>query len=295
MIHATPHTERLAYRLGYTRAAFAFLSRAAGMLGRRSTALIATTFSRSYCAARKDVVRVVAENLRLLGYNDPERHAPKVFENFALTLGDYFWLRGQPVERALALAEIEQTLPDFSGGAVLATGHFGFFEYGTLVPASRGIPVSVVTYAEPSEALTQWRADYRLRWGAKTIELGTDAFSSLRAATALREGQLTAMLVDRPLGGRSMDVAFPGGVIPFSTAPALLSWMVGCPVIPASVRRTTEGRFLVNTGDAITADRNLPRDEALADCTRRIANALLQDFLREPLQWYHFVPLTDAK
>ncbi|MFA7233664.1 MAG: lysophospholipid acyltransferase family protein [Terrimicrobiaceae bacterium] len=288
------HTERLAYRLGYTSAAFSFLRFLSGAAGRSGSSLIAATFARCYCATQPGVVRVVARNLELLGHPAPCRSAPKVFENFARTLADYFWLAGRPREEAAALSDMEGPLPEIPAGcgAVLATGHFGFFEYGELVLGMKGIPVSVVTYAEPTTELTRWRADYRLRWGAETIELGGDTFSSLRAATAIGNGRLTAMLVDRPVGGRSLEVDLPGGRIPFSMAPALLSWMVGCPILPASVRRTPGGRYAVSTNPLLFADRRLPRDEALADCTRRVAGALIRDFQKDPLQWYHFVPLS---
>lgn len=286
------HTERLAYRLGYTSSAFSFLRTLSGVTGRGGSSIIAALLARCYCATQPGIVAVVARNLALLGHPTPDRSAPKVFENFAKTLADYFWLAGKSPEEAAELADIEGDLDLPAGcGAVLATGHFGFFEYGALVLGMKGIPVSVVTHAEPTSALTRWRADYRMRWGAQTIELGGDMFSSLRAATAIGNGRLTAMLIDRPVGGRSIDIDLPGGKIPFSMAPALLSWMVGCPILSASVRRTPGGRYAVTTNPLVTADRNLPRDESLADCTRRVAETLLRDFQRDPLQWYHFVSL----
>lgn len=290
---AEAHTERLAYRLGYTSGGYSFLRAFAAFAGRRTCSPVAAAFSRFYCATHPGIVDVVARNLEILGHPHPGPSAPMVFENFARTLSDYFWMAGKSREEAFALADIEGSLPEIPAGkgAVLATGHFGFFEYGALALGMKGIPVSVVTHAEPSSALTRWRADYRLRWGAQTIELGSDTFSSLRAAAAIESGQLTAMLVDRPLGGRSMDVPLPGGSIPFSLAPALLSWMVGCPVIPVSVRRTPAGRYAVRTSPPVVADRGMPREEALADCTLRVAAALIQDFQTDPLQWYHFVPL----
>ncbi len=288
------HTRRLAYRLGYTSSGYSFLRGLAALGGRNSCSLIAATFARFYCATQPRIVEVVARNLEILGHPHPRQSAPQVFENFARTLSDYFWMAGKSREEAFALADFEGPPPGIPAGqgAVLATGHFGFFEYGALALGMKGIPVTVVTHAEPSSGLTRWRAGYRHRWGAQTIELGSDTFSSLRAASAIESGQLTAMLVDRPLGGRSMDVMLPGGKIPFSMAPALLSWMVGCVVIPVSVRRAPGGRYIVRTNPPVLADRSLPRDEALVDCTRRVAAALVQDFQMDPLQWYHFVPLT---
>ncbi len=286
-----PHTERLAYRVGYTSAVFSLLGRIAGAGGRRFSWAVASAVAGTYCATQPGVVRIVSDNLRLLGHPGGTSAARKVFRNFAVTLGDYFWLADKPPEEAFDLAEIEGSLPALSSGAILATGHFGFFEFGALALSQRGKPVSVVTDAEPSPELTSWRAGYRRRWGAETIELGQDAFSSLRAAEALSAGRLTAMLVDRPAGERTLAITLPGGAIPFSMAPAILSWMTGCPVIPVSVRRTPARQYLLRTGNPVTADRSLPRDEALAACTRAVASALVEDFLCDPLQWYHFVPL----
>jgi len=293
MISAAPHlhTRKLAYRLGYSASAFSFLSRISSLVGRRLSGGMATRVARAYCATQPGVVRTVADNLRLLDRSSSTSDAVRVFENFATTLADYFWLAGRSRDEAYSLADIEGSLPALASGAILATGHYGFFEFGALVLTRAGLPVSVVTDAEPTSELTRWRAAYRKRWGAETIELGGDAFASLRAAGALEAGRLTAMLVDRPVGGRSLPVQIPGGVISFSMAPAILSWMTGCPVIPVSVRRTAAGRYVVRTGEPVSADRSTPRDGAIADCTRRVADALVQDFLSDPLQWYQFIPL----
>lgn len=286
------HTRKLAYRLGYTATAFSLLRRISSLLGRRASCGIATFFARAYCVTQPGVVRTVTDNLRLLDCSSNTGDAVRVFENYAGTLADYFWLAGRSGDEAYSLADIEGSLPALSSGAILATGHYGFFEFGALVLTRAGLRVSVVTDAEPTSGLTRWRAAYRKRWGAETIELGGDAFSSLRAAGALEAGRLTAMLVDRPVGGRSLPVELPGGVISFSMSPAILSWMTGCPVIPVSVRRTAAGRYVVRTGELVTADRATSRDSAIEGCTRRIADALVQDFLSDPLQWYQFIPLT---
>lgn len=288
----TPHTARLAYRIGYSAAIFSAFSRIASLVGRRASTGVASALAAAYCATHPDIVRVVAKNITLLGHRGTRPDAARVFRNFAITLADYFWLATKSQELAHTLADTEGRLPKCSTGAILATAHFGFFEFGALALSQEGIPVSVVTNAEPTPGLSHWRAAYRARWGAQTIELGSDAFSSLRVAEAISAGRFAAMLVDRPVGGRTLAIEMPGGSIPFSMAPALLSWMTGCPIIPVSVRRAGGGRYAVRTGDPITAERRLPRDEALAACTRKVADALIRDIQCDPLQWYHFVPLS---
>ncbi len=296
---ARPHTARPAYRLGYTSAAFGFLSATARVVGRRAAGWIATTFAGFYCRTNPDLVALLDANRELLtGEKTPPGAGADNFRNFALTLADYLWLASQPPGVGFRLADLGpgiESLREASAdgsGAILATGHYGFFEFGALVLGQMGFPVSVVTFAEPSSELTRWRADYRRRWGAETIEIGNDAFSSLRANEAIDRGRLTAMLIDRPLGGRSLEVELPGGRIPFSLSPALLSWMTGCAIVPVSVRRTPSGRYAIQAGAAVRCDRSLPREESLARCTREVAAALVADFRHDPSQWYQFVPLT---
>lgn len=293
-----PHTERPAYRLGYSAWAFEFLARASCALGRRTAAAIARTTAAAYTRANPDIVAVVAENCRLLeGCEVSSTDAAENFTQFALTLADYLWLGSRSIEQGFALADLDggfealRAARESGKGAILATGHFGFFEFGALVMGRMGFPVSVVTHAEPSAALTSWRAGYRRRWGAETIELGTDPFSSLRANEALEKGRFTAMLVDRPVGGRNLAIDMPRGRIPFSMSPAILSWMTGCAILPVTVRRTPEARYAIQAGSPILADRSLARNEAIEDCTRRMADALIAEFRTDPRQWYHFVPL----
>ena len=46
-------------------------------------------------------------------------------------------------------------------GILLITGHLGAWELGGMVLASDGFPVNVVTMAEPTQELNEWRQKYR--------------------------------------------------------------------------------------------------------------------------------------
>lgn len=293
------HKDRGFYRIGYRAWVFEFLSKGTTLCGRRFSAWSGAMAGMMYAKTHPDVVQVVVRNLGLLenrAFSTTE--ASRVFANFGRTMSDYFWLGGQSREAGYALAEVEADLANFqklcsgSTGAILATGHYGLFEFGALVLGHLGYPISIVTHAEPTRSLSQWRADYRARWGAATIELGTDAFSSLRAVEAIEAGRLTAMLVDRPTSGRSLLAPLKGGTASFSMSPALLSWMTGCKVVPVTVRRLPTGRYAIRSGEAVQADRSQPRDIAIRECSLHMAQALVGDFQRDPLQWYHFEPLT---
>lgn len=292
------HTEKAVYRLGYTAWAFGALRTAGGLIGRKGSAAIGRLVGRVYARANPGIVGIVADNLALLeGFRRPLPEVARVFELYGMTISDYLWLGTRSPAEGFNLASLDGGIEHLreigadSGGAILATGHFGFFEFGALVLGQMGWPVSVVTFSEPSAALTSWRASYRRRWGAETIELGPDAFSSLRVNEAIERGRLTAMLVDRPMGGRSCEVALAGGRIACSQSPALLSWMTGCAILPVTVHRTSDGRYSIRSGAPLRCDRSLPREQALAKCTTDLAHTLASQFLLDPLQWFHFVPL----
>jgi len=292
------HRERFLYRFGYTSPAFDSLLAIGRLLGRGMSRSIGRAIGRAYALTQPGVAWVVQQNLSLLDGREFSRaETARVFGNYGETLADYLWLGSREPTMGFSLAEFSGGIDRLrsalgSGkGAILATGHFGFFEFGALVLGQMGFPVSVVTFPEPSAALTRWRAGYRLRWGAETIELAGDAFSSLRVNEALDRGRFTAMLVDRPVGGRTVEVELPGGRIPFSSSPAILSWMSGCAVVPVDVRRTNAGKYAIRAGDPVWCDRSLPRNEAIDLCTRQVAADLVGSFRKDPLQWYQFVPL----
>lgn len=296
-----PHTKRIVYQAGYTAVTFELLVALGRILGRRASLAIGRAVGGGYAASQPEIVEIARKNLALLGVSDISNdEAKRVFVQFAETLAEYLWLGSRTPEQGFRLAEFSGGLEHLQAalasgtGAILATGHFGFFEFGALVLGKMGFPVSIVTYPEPTDSLTRWRADYRRRWGAETIELAADAFSSLRVNEALERGRFTAMLVDRPVGGRSLDVDLPGGQIAFSMAPAILSWMSGCAVVPVDVRRTPGGLYAIRAAAPIWCDRELPRNESIEACTRQIAAELVAGFQKDPSQWYHFVPLGPA-
>jgi KDO2-lipid IV(A) lauroyltransferase len=180
-----------------------------------------------------------------------------------------------------------------SGGAILATGHFGLFEYGGVVLSNMGLPVTAATMAEPTPALSAWRAAWRTQWGGETIEVGGDPFSSLTAQRALSEGRLVAMLADRPMGSHGIPVDLPGGQILFSSSPAVLSLLSGKPIIPVTVSLRPDGKYRVAAFPPLRTEKmpHALRNQEIARCTRAVAHSLFTEILRAPEQWFQFVPV----
>lgn len=293
-----PHTERWAYRRLYTPDTFDLATRLYPFLRRPGAQLLSRTVAWAYAVTQPTIRRIVQQNLQLL-QKEPvtEKDAIKTFVNYGATIADYVAVGAMPKEKAHSLCvqhdgieHLEAATRD-GKGAIIVTGHYSFFEYGTVVLNRWGYKSSIATMPEPTNALTEWRARWRERWGTETIPVGADPFSALQVIRAIDSGRCMALLADRPIGEAGVPVELPNGRTSFSTSAALLSWMTGRPILPNTITRLRGGGYRITTKPPITARRDAPRGEEIVRCTREIADSLFQEICREPWQWYQFVPV----
>ena len=172
-------------------------------------------------------------------------------------------------------------------GTLLVTGHLGAWELGGMVLASDGFPVNVVTMAEPTNELNEWRQKYRLRFGIKTVTVGADKFAFVEIIQALRRNELVAMLVDRPYFNSGIEVQFFGRPTLFSAAAARVWQYTQAAVIPAFVLQLEPGQYGCYAYPTI----DMTVDQTLEQNSQRVAD-VFQAIIREfPEQWFNFVPI----
>ncbi len=260
---------------------------------------IARTIARIYTVAHPEVLEVIRDNLSLLQTTSASRKsAIRVFENFSEMLVDYFGLyRHHPMKAA-------QICPDSQGeetlleayrrgkGAILVTAHFGFFELGCALLAKLGIPFTILTLPESTNAMTQWRARFRAHWGVDSLSIGADPFASLEVIRALRQGRFIAMLIDRPFDKNTLVIETPGGQTSFSLSAALLAHLAQCPMIPVAIWKAGKVyRMQIHEAIWVTPADSAGRQLAIETATRKIAHSLLQNIIQTPEQWYQFIPV----
>jgi lauroyl/myristoyl acyltransferase len=172
-------------------------------------------------------------------------------------------------------------------GILLITGHLGAWELGGMVLAADGFPLNVVTMAEPTQELNEWRREYRERFGIKTITVGSDKFAFIEIIQALRRNELVAMLIDRPYLNSGVPVKFFERSTFFSSAAARIWQYTQTPVIPAFVVQLRPGQY----GCYAYPPIDMARERTVEENSQRIAN-VFQAVIREfPEQWYNFVPI----
>jgi lauroyl/myristoyl acyltransferase len=292
-----PHYSQTLYR------AFWFdtgvrLARLLGVKGARRTA---RALAGAYRLTHPRAQSALRENLTLLcGPQIREDTVRSAFGNFGATLADYFQLGARTKEDALALIEsrvgfehIQNALAD-GKGALLVTVHTGLFELGGLLMEQFHLPLVVLSLPEPSPALNQWRASYRQRWGAETLEVGVGQFSFVEIARKLAQGKCVAMLMDRPHGnGDVVLVDFPHGKVPFSTGPVWLSLLTGAPLIAATILATPSGGYSLESLPPIRPQwRGPDRAATVREFTLELASRFREPLCNHPDQWYQFVPLS---
>jgi len=289
---SAPHSARL-----YRAALFelgAFLARIFPLALLRT---FAGTLGWFYALTHPARVEIVRRNLQLLDASLGEKNARRVYAEFGKTLADYFHIGTRSQQKAMHLiGEIDgdnhlRTAQDLGKGALIVTAHFGLFELGGLLLAWQGFDSLVLTYPEPSTELTRWRADFRARWKAGTLEVGADSFAFLQIAGQLRQGKFIASLIDRPHPTDSTPVALPHGRALFSSGILLLAEHTGAPVIPATMVRRDDGSYHAQIFAPIFVTSRGSRADTLGFYSQQIADTLAPVLCAHPEQWYQFVPV----
>jgi Kdo2-lipid IVA lauroyltransferase/acyltransferase len=244
------------------------------------------------CKDRREALR---RNLNALTQNQKQREelSRRCFHNFLRMLHDFCDCAESGIDRLNALMverrgfEFLESARRNGKGTLLITGHLGAWELGGMVLASDGFPVNVVTLAEPTNELNEWRVKYRQRFGIKTVTVGTDKFAFVEIIQALRRNELVAMLVDRPYLNSGIEVQFFGRPTLFSAAAARVWQHTQASVIPAFVLQLEPGQY----GCYAYPPIGMSADCTLEQNSQRVAD-VFQAIIREfPEQWFNFVPI----
>lgn len=248
------------------------------------------------CDERRDTMR---DNLRVLsGLTGPELTActRATFVNFIQMIPDTIRFAGGSFEEAKSLLAESDGLDLLNAsrargrGTVLITGHLGAWELGGVLLAMQGMPVTIVTYAEPQPELHRWRVEYRKRFGIRTITVGHDKFAFVEIIKILRQNGVVAILVDRPQDG-GIPVQLAGRTSHFSPTPALLWKHTGATILPACVLAEPGGKYRCHLYPPIEMREASDPAEFQRMNAQRIADFFERLIRQHPEQFYNFVRL----
>jgi len=176
-------------------------------------------------------------------------------------------------------------------GILLVTLHLGDWEFGGALLARLGLPLVILTQAEPGNGFTELRQVARRREGIDTVVVGSDPFAFIEVIRRLQEGALVALLIDRPQPAGTVEVTLFDRPFRASVAAADLARATGCCLLPVYVVRTADG-CAAHMLPEIPYDRpGLGNRESRRGLTGQILRAFEPVIRQYPDQWYHFIPI----
>ncbi len=259
--------------------------------------MVSHILTQGYWLAARHRREIVIENL-LPAVGDraeAKRKARALFHQFARKLVDLWrYEAGMSVEDLFGEStgwEHFTAARERGRGVLLLTPHLGDWEFGAPWLAKLGVPLQVITQAEPGQDFTALREESRKRWKIETVVIRDNPFAFVEVIRRLEAGATVALLVDRPPPPTAVLVELFGRPFAASIAPAELARACGCALVPVYLPRVGRG-YGAYVLPEIEYDRAGLRDrEMRRELTQRVISRL-EPAIRQHLdQWYHFVPV----
>jgi lauroyl/myristoyl acyltransferase len=169
-------------------------------------------------------------------------------------------------------------------GVVIAATHSGNWDLAGTVVAGRYNGVTTVAERLKPEALFDAFAALRTKYGLEILpHRGGDrpALDVLRER--IEQRRIVALVSDRDLSRRGIDVTFFEARTRMAAGPAALAVSTGAALMPAAV--WTEGDLVhVLIHEPVDFDRSAP--DAIAIATQRLADVFARDIAAHPTDWH---------
>ncbi|MEX1133594.1 MAG: phosphatidylinositol mannoside acyltransferase [Acidimicrobiia bacterium] len=178
---------------------------------------------------------------------------------------------------------------DAGTGMVFALPHLGNWEAAAPVAVLEGIPIVAVAEQLANQRITDWFTAMRSGFGIEII-LATGSGEVMRQLeTALGQNKAVALLSDRDLKGRGVEVEFFGEKTTLPPGPATLALRTGAPLFPVATYFEDRGHRVVITS-AIPVPKEGTRSEKVRAMTQELAHRMEKLISEAPQQWHLVVP-----
>ena len=237
-----------------------------------------------------------------------KRHLERVLDNGADTdagsremmkaYGRYYaealWIRERRVPEMLADTDVvglEHILDarDAGTGMIYALPHMGNWEAAAPVALREGVPVVAVAEVLPNRRITDWFTEMRAEVGIEIV-LATGGVEVMRRLEkALGDNKAVALLSDRDLRGKGVEVDFFGEKTTMPPGPATLAVRTGAPLLPVGCYFTEAG-YRVVVHPALEVPQEGSRSDRVDALTQALALKLEEIISVAPDQWHLVVP-----
>ena len=190
---------------------------------------------------------------------------------------------------AVGFEHVEEALAQ-GGGLICALPHVGNWDIGGRYMAARGhLVVSVAEELRPRR-LFELFLSHRQSLGMEILGLSRDAQVGRRLARRLAENRVVALVADRDLTGRGVEVSMFGAVRRIPAGPALLAISTGAPIIVTPAYQVLAGGWRIVFGAPLSIELSGDRRRDVTALTRLMAEEFERAISAAPADWHQFQP-----
>jgi lauroyl/myristoyl acyltransferase len=240
---------------------------------------------------------------RVLGRspNSPlvEAAARDAFDSYARYWWDTFRVRVVPADeflkrhRSIGLEHIERAL-EGGRGAVLALPHLGNWDAAGRWLHLLGHRMTAVAEELRPRRVYDLFLEHRRALGMNIVPLSNGGKVGQELIRLLWDNELIALVCDRDLRNRGVEVTMFGEARRMPAGPALLTLATGSPLLPCATYSTDEGWFVV-INPPLDVERTGNRRNDVVALTQKLADMFERAIAAAPTQWHMFQPAWSAR
>ncbi len=247
-------------------------------------------------AARDKMAMAERHMRRVLGPDANTRHAARrVFASYGRYWAETFWLRPRRLRQLYrnmnitGLSSLNEARANGSG-IIFALPHVGNWEIAGARAVTEGLSVLAVAESLANKRITEWFLGLRNAMGMEIVLAGEGSGVTRALIKHLKSGGTAALMADRDLGGRGVEVEFFGERTTMPAGPMALADRTGAVVLTMGPYHR-EGRGYHMAVHPPVEVPDLPtRDERVVAGTQALA-LRFESIIREaPTQWHLLVP-----
>lgn len=264
-------------------------------LGRRLIGALGAVAYRTLPGVRATVAanqaRVLGEPVESPLVRSATRDAFRLYARFWYDAFRIRALSPEELVRRTRLEGLEHIRTALAGGkgCIAAIPHMGNWDVAGAAIAASGIKIAAVAEVLEPPRLAELFVRHREDLGMRIVPLAEGTHVGQQLAGLLSEDWLVALVADRDLAGRGIEVEMFGGARRLPAGPGLLAVTTGAALVVCSSHTTDDG-WIVRIGPPLEIHRTGDTRADATAVTRQMARGFERAISANPPDWHLFQP-----
>lgn len=242
---------------------------------------------------REMALRHMRRVLPAAGEDEVERTAEELFAAYGRYWAEVLWFRPRrfaEVRSRMSASGLEhvRAVQAAQRPMIIALPHIGNWEMAAVLADEEGVRITAVAEALADRRLADWFTGMRARLNIGVV-LAEGPGTMRKLLSLLREGHTIALVADRNIGGRGIEVEFFGEKTALPAGPAVMALRTGAALLAgASYFQPGAGHRMAVLPPIEAPERGAP--DRAAVMTQELAGRFEQLIREAPAQWHLVQP-----